>query len=207
MSFRRVAPLGFALGLFAACQGASSSDLFEPPVQPGIEAGTSSGAPSSSSGASGGALPDSGESSSSSGDLVDAAPDAPVVDLDPTGVFCGDVGYCSEATPLCCPGKPGSGALNPYACKAACATTEATIECDDDDDCGGGQICCVAHNGVGVPQTISCKAVAECAPSNSVSKMCDLTKLDSCATYKAGTFCQQHVNMAAGFALCADPPP
>lgn len=213
MRSRRVVSLLLGFGIVAACQGASDSDLFDKNAaaqldgsslqrdgeSPGqTSSGSSSGDPSSSSG---------GSTSSSSG-TVDAAPDAPPIDLDPTGVFCSLAGYCSGLTPLCCAAKAGSGPLGAYVCKDACLPAEVSIGCDDDADCGAGEVCCINHNtepADGVPTVVQCKAAGACVggeQGGTQTKLCDLEEPDTCPAYKADYACHAHGKMAEGFGVC-----
>lgn len=213
MSSRRLGSVVFGLCVVAACQGASESDLFDPNAPLDVEAGAGNDATTSSSASSSGAPTSSGAPSSSSGSAgaPDATPDAPAADPDPSGVFCSDaLGYCAGASPLCCAGRPASGALGPYACKDACLGTETTIDCDDSDDCAAGEVCCNTNAG-GVPQAVVCKPAAECPPTASQTIACDPAKPDTCNGYNgtaavppgaAVTSCKPHVNMAPGFAIC-----
>lgn len=205
MRSRRIVLVSLGLGIVAACQGASATDLFDEGAAGQLDGSTLGDAntppPNTSSSSSGAPLEDAG--GSSSGGSADAAPDVTPVDPDPTGVFCSEaVGYCTGAAPLCCAGKPGSGALGPYLCKAECLGTETTISCDDDDDCGAGEVCCNTNSTQGVPQAVTCKAAAACPPETSQTKMCDPSKLDTCAAYNPGTTCKQHDNMAPGLSIC-----
>ena len=177
------------IALVAACQGAAASDLFDPNIVIDASVPTDAPATSNSSGGDTDASQTSSSGGASSSGAPDAAPDAPVADLD-LGVFCsGAVGYCN-APLVCCAGRAPTGALGPYGCKAACAATETTLPCDDKDDCGAGEVCCSANNGAGVPQTVECKATAACPPTVSQGALCDPSKPDPCAAYSPGFTCQ-----------------
>ncbi len=201
------------VALVAACQGATASDLFDNvPIDSDASVSGDAAASSSSGSTDLDATASSSGAATSSSGAADAAADVAVPDLDPSGVFCSAaVGYCSGATPLCCAGKPANGALGPYACKAACTPAETSIDCDDDDDCGAGEVCCDTNNAAGTPQVVTCKAAAACAPGDSQTKLCDPGKPDNCNGFNgtaavppgaAITSCQSFINMAPGFAIC-----
>lgn len=206
MSSREVAWVCVGVALVGACQGAAASDLFDTNavIDGDASVGGDSQTPTTSSSSSGDAASTSSSSGGSTSGAPDAAPDAPAVDLDPSGVYCSAlVGYCSGAAPLCCAGRPAQGpgpdALGPYECKAACAAAETIIDCDDNDDCAGGEVCCVTNNAEGTPQAITCKAVAACPPGDSQTTVCDPAKAETCGTYNPGTTCKPFGNLDTGY--------
>ncbi len=94
------------------------------------------------------------------------------------GIFCGDAGFCNEATEVCsltyCMGPAGTQKCVMKGLMTSCAQ----VKCTDTFDCQPNALCCTNYNGAGgyVPLdtitgascvvTTACPAIQMCNPSH-----------------------------------------
>ncbi|MFO0664901.1 MAG: hypothetical protein U0174_13175 [Polyangiaceae bacterium] len=137
--------------VLAACSGATPSDLFGGSGSATADGGSTSSSSSSSS-SSGGTDASTSSSSSSSSGGNDAAPDSPVTLGDDDHVYCGKANgndvYCPTGSICCARGNVQGGNLryDTFEClsnKNQCnGQFDATLECDDKNDCKQNEFCC-----------------------------------------------------------------
>jgi hypothetical protein len=187
--------------LVVACSGAEPSEL--------TSGGGSSGMSSSSGSTSSGGVPDTDDASFPPppppplSDAIAPLPDASVIDasmtLDATSmdaspdagdqdknrVQCGDTmtgTYCATGVTCCATHPLASPTYDTFTCGGTCASPAATkLNCDDQNDCIGGQVCCARYTGSGggpkiYPQS-ACMPASECSIVSGTSggtQFCDL---------------------------------
>lgn len=210
--------------VFSACSGASSSDLFGPPLvtassetepapstdesdAPGGESSSStdSGVPSKNGGDG---QKDSGTGEESKDNGTDAGKDAGA----PTGpvIHCGQGSssqLCSVNQEICCVSlDPNSSHIASYACEEdsslACANG-IPVECDDTSDCPAAQFCCGTLGSNSRYESVFCSPTCDSETNLTRVQFCDpKLSVSDCPT---GTLCVQSISMP-GFSVCQPKP-
>lgn len=179
-----VASGALAVGVLAACSGASTQDLFasngsrSSPTEPATSSGSSGTSGTSSSPGTSGSSGTSG-TSGSSGSSGSSGKDAAPPPWKSPGIFCGvdqddNALYCTGST-YCCGRLDSNVALS---CTASSGPGEcaggAPIRCDDRTDCPGTQVCCGQFDqGTGY-RSVKCQATCNDSPtSNQAVRFCD----------------------------------
>jgi hypothetical protein len=205
MPFRKTLSLSAAFSsvvyLVAACSGAEPSQLTS-------SGGGSSGMSNSSSGSmTSGGMPDTDDASlpppkpdatvtdasvaldaSTTMDASVVAPDAG--DQDKNRVQCGDTAtstgtgmYCATGVTCCATHPLTSPTYDAFTCGGACVgATAMKLNCDDQNDCMGGQVCCARYTAAGngglkIYTQNTCMAASDCSIASSTSggtPFCDL---------------------------------
>jgi hypothetical protein len=193
--------VGVGALLFAACGGATQSDLFTSPDDGGGAADSSQNKDSSGGDAS---MPekDSSPGRDSSPGIDSSEPDASSND---PGIKCEGVGYCNAATQVCC--RRGTQGTYTYDCTTASVCANAggitlAIECDDQQDCNTqgkrNDVCCVTASGTGDATSVTCRPPTECSGS-STTWVCDISDPNSCP---AGRMCMPSQQTLPGYDIC-----
>lgn len=212
----------FAPALFAfvalvavACGGADASDLFGSSGSSSTSTSSSSTSSTSSTSSSGGSDASTSSSggndaSASSSGSKDAAVDAPVVVLtDKDHVFCGKANgndvFCPTGSICCARGKVQGGQLdyNTFEClanKNQCnGNFDATLECDDKNDCKQGEFCCAQTMPTGAGNRYVRTFCQQNNCQGTSARMCQTGANDECPN---GSQCSQS-QVLKDFGVCS----
>ncbi|MBE7482431.1 MAG: hypothetical protein HS104_20920 [Polyangiaceae bacterium] len=172
-------------------------------------AGGSAGAATGGEGGTAGAATGGSGGAAGAGGSSDASVDAPVdVAVEASAPVVGVAGsvWCGEAAPKCSLANGGkccysSGDAGPsFVCQASAASCSTlTIQCDSNNDCASGQVCCLISKLLNPSSSATCKATSECekttldggATTTFATQLCDPTKTSPTeCVYPAGASCK-----------------
>ncbi|MBI3205526.1 MAG: hypothetical protein HYZ29_28560 [Myxococcales bacterium] len=175
----------------------------------GLTGGTGGAGGTAPTGGAGGTTPTGGAGGTAAaggtGGTSDAAIDAPSDASAPPVVGVAGSVWCGAAAPKCSIANGGkccyseSGDAGPsFVCQSAAGTcTKVTLQCDSNNDCTGGKICCLKSAISSTDATATCMDPSSCQKPDGgtvlifYTQLCDPTKVSPTeCIYPAGSKCQ-----------------
>lgn len=160
--FRFVCASWFLTLTFAACGGASGTELFDSPGLSGSPPG-------------GGSNSDAADSGATDANLHDGAASGLDAGAPQSGIACGDVEqeptYCDPQREYCCMTTLVMSPLRSCMARDLSLCTGTRVGCDSANDCHSGEVCCgVFNESTGSYTSVDCAPRARCAASSPPSQ-------------------------------------